>query len=148
MLPKIPYLPSDILIKKEQQNSTQHLQLQGEEMNHPTNPADLHLEGVAGVMEPDAPKHKRKSPKRKKKFGKYVRGGAPKDSFCCCLNCCCQPRWKPSSCYHLSAHQQEEGHQGRACEGCCLCREGVWEEEAEVYGPHQVHGNSTRQTVR
>ena len=44
-------------------------------MNHPTNPADLHLEEAAGVMESDAPKHKSKPPKRKKKFGKYVRGG-------------------------------------------------------------------------
>ena len=44
-------------------------------MNPSPNPADLHLEEAAGVMEPDAPKHKRKPPKRKKKFGKYVRGG-------------------------------------------------------------------------
>ena len=44
-------------------------------MNPPPNPADLHLEEAAGVMEPDAPKHKRKPPKRKKKFGKYARGG-------------------------------------------------------------------------
>jgi hypothetical protein len=44
-------------------------------MNPSPNPADLHLEEAAGVMEPDAPKHKRKPPKRKKKFGKYARGG-------------------------------------------------------------------------
>ena len=43
-------------------------------MNLPTDPADLDLEEAA-VGEPDAPKHKRKPPKRKKKFGKYVRKG-------------------------------------------------------------------------
>ena len=75
LLPKIGYLLSDILIKKKQLHSTPQLQLQGEAMNPSPNPADLHLEEAAGVMEPDAPKHKRKPPKRKKKFGKYARGG-------------------------------------------------------------------------